>query len=550
MYRYDEYDQAIVDQRVGEFRDQTRRYLAGELQEEEFKALRLMNGLYIQRYAPMLRVAIPYGVLSGRQMRKLAEIARRFDSGYGHFTTRQNIQFNWPQLEQVPDILAELASVQMHAIQTSGNCVRNVTTDPLAGIAADELDDPRPWAEILRQWSSFHPEFIFLPRKFKIAVNGAATDRAAVAFHDIGLHLKRRDGELGFEVMAGGGQGRTPQVGETIREFLPAPDLLSYIESILRVYNLRGRRDNKHKARIKILLRSLGRDRFAQLVEDDWNASDRESLRLDPETIERMRAHFRTPFADDAPQPDSALEPSDPAFARWLEHNTAAGRFPNRRAVFVYLKGPGRGPGDLGADEMETVADLAERFSHDEIRTTHDQNLVLPYVPDVHLETVWKALRSLSLAQPRIGTAADLICCPGFDYCSLANATSIDVAADIRDRFDDLDYLYDLGPLQIKISGCMNACGHHHVGHIGILGVDKKGEHWYQITIGGSASNDAAIGRRIGPSVPKQAVADAVERLIDVYLRHRHDGETFLATVRRIGTDPFSEGVYEQQHAA
>jgi sulfite reductase (NADPH) hemoprotein beta-component len=507
MYQYDELDQAFVDERVAEFRDQTRRHLAGELSEEQFRPLRLRNGLYIQRHAPMLRIAIPYGLLSARQLRKLADITRRYDRGFGHFTTRQNLQLNWPKLEEVPDILGELATVQMHAIQTSGNCVRNVTADHLAGIAPDEVDDPRPYCEIIRQWASLHPEFTYLPRKFKIAVTGSAADRAASEVHDVGLHLRRdAHGELGFRVLVGGGLGRAPMIGQVIREFLPRSDLLSYLDAILRVYNRQGRRDNIHKARIKILVKSLGIERFRELVEAEWLASREHATRLPPEEIERVRAFFK-------PQPYEILTDVDvtserePKFQAWYRYNTRAHRISGYRAVFVSLKAHGSIPGDMTAQQMDALAALAERVSFGLVRATHNQNLLLADVPQRELYAVWRELARLGLAMPNIGTLTDMIACPGLDFCSLANAGTLDVARQIQERFDDLDYLYDLGEIELKMSGCMNACGHHHVGHIGVLGVDKHGEEWYQITLGGSATGFTSLGEVIGPSVPKHEVA-------------------------------------------
>ena len=550
MYRYDELDQAFVDERVREFRDQTRRHLAGELSEEEFRPLRLRNGLYIQRHAPMLRIAIPYGLLTARQLRKLADITRRYDRGYGHFTTRQNLQLNWPQLAQVPDILAELATVQMHAIQTSGNCVRNVTADHMAGIAADEVDDPRPYCEIIRQWATLHPEFTYLPRKFKIAVTGCAEDRAASEVHDIGLHLQRADdGAIGFRVLVGGGLGRTPIIGQVIREFLPLPHLLSYLDAILRVYNRQGRRDNIHKARIKILVKALGIERFRELVEAEWHANRAHATQLPAAEVERVRAFFR-------PQPYEILADSDvcagrePQFRAWYRYNTRAHRVPGYRAVFVALKTHGTAPGDMTAEQMAAVAALAERVSFGLIRATHNQNLLLADVPQHALYEVWRELQALKLAMPNIGTLTDMIACPGLDFCSLANAGTLDVARQIQERFDDLDYLYDLGEIELKMSGCMNACGHHHVGHIGILGVDKHGEEWYQITLGGSVNGATSLGEVIGPSVAKHEVAATLERILEVYRGARLEEERFIDTVRRVGIKPFKESVYAPHPAA
>jgi sulfite reductase (NADPH) hemoprotein beta-component len=551
MYQYDELDQAFVDERVREFRDQTRRHLAGERSEDEFKPLRLRNGLYIQRHAPMLRIAIPYGLLSVRQLRKLADITRRYDRGFAHFTTRQNLQLNWPKLEQVPDILAELASVQMHAIQTSGNCVRNVTADHLAGIAPDEVDDPRPYCEIIRQWATLHPEFTYLPRKFKIAVTGAPADRAATEVHDVGLHLQRdAHGALGFRVLVGGGLGRTPIIGQVIREFLPREELLAYLDAILRVYNRQGRRDNIHKARIKILVKALGVERFRELVEAEYAANRAHAPRLPLEQIERVRAYFR-------PQPYEILGDLDvtsarePGFLAWYRYNTRPHRVSGYRAVFVSLKAHGAVPGDLTATQMEALADLAERVSFGLIRATHTQNLVLADVPQHALYAVWQELERLKLAMPNIGTLTDMIACPGLDFCSLANAGTLDVARQIQQHFDDLDYLYDLGEIELKMSGCMNACGHHHVGHIGILGVDKHGEEWYQITLGGSASGGAtALGEVIGPSVPKHEVAATLERIVEVYRSRRVEHERFIDTVQRVGIKPFKEQAYAPHPAA
>jgi sulfite reductase (NADPH) hemoprotein beta-component len=550
MYRYDELDQALVDQRVAEFRDQVRRHLAGELSEDEFRPLRLRNGLYIQRHAPMLRIAIPYGLLSARQLRTLAAIARRYDRGYGHFTTRQNLQLNWPALADVPDILAELASVQMHAIQTSGNCVRNVTADHLAGVAPDEIDDPRPYCELIRQWATLHPEFTYLPRKFKIAVTGSAEDRAASEVHDIGLQLRReRQGEIGFTVRVGGGLGRAPAIGQVVREWLPLPELFAYLEAILRVYNLYGRRDNIHKARIKVLLKSLGLERFRSEVEAEWQAGRTAAPQPTVTEVERVRAFFR-------PQPYETLEDDDPtvgrepSFKAWYRYNTRPHRVPGYRAVFVSLKAHGAVPGDMTSAQMEAVAALAERVSFGLIRSTHAQNLLLADVPQHALYPVWCELGALGLAMPNIGTLTDMIACPGLDFCSLANAGTIAVAQQIQQRFDDLDYLYDLGEIEIKISGCMNACGHHHVGHIGILGVDKHGEEWYQISLGGSANGSTALGEVIGPSVPQHEVASTLERIVETYRALREQDERFIDTVRRLGLTPFRERAYAAHPAA
>ena len=547
MYQYDEFDQTIVNERVAQFRDQTLRFLSGQLTEDQFRPLRLMNGLYIQRHAPMLRVAIPYGLLSSRQLRMLAHIARKYDRGYGHFTTRQNIQFNWPKLEEVPEILADLATVQMHAIQTSGNCIRNVTSDHLAGVCVDELEDPRTYCEIIRQWSTFHPEFTFLPRKFKIAVSGAAKDRAATQVHDIGLQLVRNDqGEIGFEVLVGGGLGRTPIIGQTIRPFLEKKHLLSYLEAILRIYNRFGRRDNKYKARIKILLKDTGLEEFTAMVEAEWRQI-KDGMLLDQMEIERVNAHFTPPAYDPNAAADETfahLKSQDIRFSNWLRHNTAAHKVAGYRAVFLSLKTIDAPPGDMTDQQMDVVADLAERHSFGEIRVTHTQNLVFADVREGDLFSLWQALTALDLATPNIGTATDIICCPGLDYCALANATSIPIARDIYSRLEDLDYLYDLGDIRINISGCMNGCGHHSVGHIGILGVDKKGEEWYQLTLGGSSSNDASLGERLGPALAKDEVAHAVETILKTYRELRLDDESFLETVRRTGVEPFQENVY------
>lgn len=550
MYRYDAYDQQIVDERVAQFRDQTRRFLAGELGEEEFRPLRLMNGLYLQRHAPMLRVAIPYGLLSSTQLRTLAHIARTYDKGYGHISTRQNIQYNWPRLEQVPDILAELAAVQMHAIQTSGNCIRNTTSDQLAGVAPDELADPRPYCEIIRQWSTLHPEFSYLPRKFKIAVTGAQSDRAAIQVHDIGLQLVTgADGEIGFRVLVGGGLGRTPIVGVTVREFLPRRHLLSYLEAILRTYNRLGRRDNMHKARIKILVKATGPARFAELVEAEFAQLDHEALALPDAEIERMQAFFAPPAYAAEAADDTTLAArleDDAAFARWYRRNTVAHKQPGYRAVYVSLKAPAQPPGDLTAAQMDTLAELAELYSFSELRTTHQQNLLLADVRQADLPALWEALTAAGFAQPNIGTLTDMIACPGLDFCSLANAGTLDIAAQINQRFDDLDYLYDLGDIRLNLSGCMNACGHHHVGHIGILGVDKKGEPWYQIQLGGSSANEASLGKVLGPSVPAERVAETLAEVLDTYVALREGEESFLETVRRVGIAPFKDRVYAE----
>ena len=552
MYQYNKVDQKIVDERVEQFRDQTRRFLAGELSEDEFLALRLMNGLYIQRQAPMLRVAIPYGLMSANQLRKLAHIARTFDKGYGHFTTRTNIQFNWPKLEEVPDILAELAQVQMHAIQTSGNCIRNTTTDHFAGITADEIEDPRPWCEMIRQWSTLHPEFAYLPRKFKIAVTGSSEDRAASQVHDIGLHLVTNEqGEIGFEVLVGGGLGRTPVIGKVIREFLPKHDLLSYLDAILRVYNLKGRRDNKYKARIKILVESMGIDAFRELVEAEWQLTKETELRLTDDEINRVKGFFQ-------PHPYESLDAESPAllqqlqsdvdFKVWFTRNTRAHKVTGYRSVVVSLKPHLGAPGDITDLQMDIVADLADKYSFSEIRSTHDQNLVLGDVRQDDLYDVWKILAEHNLARANINTLTDMIVCPGFDFCSLANAKTLNIADAINAEFDNLDYLYDLGDIQLNMSGCINACGHHHVGHIGILGVDKKGEDWYQITLGGSGREDASLGKVLGKAVAADEVPSVLRKLLETYVEQRTDEERFLDTVRRVGLDPFKEKVYAAAH--
>jgi len=548
MYRYDDIDRTLVQERTEQFRDQVRRRLAGELSEDEFRPLRLMNGLYLQLHAYMLRVAIPYGTLSSRQLRALAEIARRYDKGYGHFTTRQNIQFNWIRLDEVPDILALLADVEMHAMQTSGNCIRNVTADHFAGVAADEIEDPRVYCEIIRQWSTLHPEFSFLPRKFKIAVTGAPHDRAAVKVHDIGLRMHRDDGgEAGFEVIVGGGQGRTPMLGPTIRPFLPKRHLLSYLEAILRVYNMLGRRDNMYKARVKILVHAVGAERFAEMVEEEWSHLKDGALGLPAAEIERIAAQFAPPPYDDldpaAPEFD-ARRRQDPAFARWADTNVVAHKRPGYAVVTLSLKPTGGVPGDATSEQMDAVADLADRFSFGEVRVSHEQNLVLAHVRQADLHALWQELDALGLATANVGLLTDIIACPGLDYCSLANARSIPIAQRLARRFDDPERLRRIGELKIKISGCINACGHHHVGHIGILGVDKKGEEFYQITLGGSAAEDAALGAIVGPAVSAERVVDAVEALVETYLRLRADGERFVDTYRRVGMQPFKDDLY------
>ena len=547
MYNYSTYDQQQVDQRVFQFRDQTRRFLAGELSDEQFRPLRLMNGLYIQRHAPMLRVAIPYGELNTRQLRALATISETYDRGFGHFTTRQNIQFNWLKLEQVPDILEDLAKVQMHAIQTSGNCIRNITCDHLAGIDPTEVEDPRPWCELVRQWATMHPEFQYLPRKFKIAFTGSSTDRAAIMAHDIGLRLIRNDeGETGFEVLVGGGLGRTPLAARIINSFLPKSDLLAYLEAILRVYNLNGRRDNKYKARIKILVKAVGLDVFRSQVELVFNNLDSTSLLNKTAGISTIKDRFRSVFPLPINLGVDKLEAAvHQTYSRWLDKNTLATKFGNYRSVYISLKHPDRPPGDLTAGEMRFIAQLADRYSGGLIRTTHTQNLLLPLVHESDLVRVWRALTAAKLSIANIGTVQDIICCPGLDFCSLANTTSIPIAHEIQNRFSDADELHALGDIQIKISGCMNACGHHHIGHIGILGVDKRGEEWFQITLGGRADQHLKIGERLGPAVDRKSIARVVESIIRHYLRNRLDqGEHFLITLDRIGIESFKEVVY------
>jgi sulfite reductase (NADPH) hemoprotein beta-component len=547
MYQYDAIDKDVLADRSAEFRIQTERRLSGELTEDQFKPLRLRNGLYLQLHAYMLRVAIPYGSLNPTQMRKLAYIARTYDKGYGHFTTRTNLQYHWIKLADAPDIMDHLASVDMHAIQTSGNCVRNVTADPYAGATAEEIDDPRVWAEAIRQWSTVHPEFNWLPRKFKIAITAAPKDRTAAKVHDIGLVVKRaRDGSLGFEVMVGGGLGRLPHIGPTIREFLPASRLFSYLEAILRVYNRYGRRDNIHKARIKILVASLGREEFARQVEAEWEKIGEGPDFPDTE-LARIRGAFAPTAFDTFRNRSDAFEEAkaaNPAFARFARNNLKPHKIPGYGIVEISLKAIGQTPGDASAEQMEVVADLAERYGQNDIRVTHEQNLVLPHVRLDDLPSVWAALDAAGLGTPNINLISDIIACPGLDYCALANARAIPVAQNIAEKFRDQDRAELVGELKIKISGCINACGHHHIGHIGILGVDKKGEEFYQLTLGGSGAEDAGVGSMLGPALPYERVADAVDTLVDVYLRERQDDERFLDTVRRTGVAPFKEAVY------
>ena len=542
MYRYDNYDQAIVNARVEEFRDQARRRIAGELTEDQFKPLRLMNGLYLQLHAYMLRVAIPYGTLNSRQTHMLAHIARKYDRGYGHFTTRQNIQYNWIKLEDAADILADLASVEMHAIQTSGNCIRNISSDQYAGVSADEVTDPRPWAELLRQWSSFHPEFSYLPRKFKIAVIASETDRAAMRLHDIGVELLKRDSVIGARIFAGGGMGRTPMVGPEIRDFVTEDELISYLEACLRVYNRYGRRDNKFKARIKILVHELGVDEYRRQVEEEF--AHMKTLGLNPPTAEldRIRAHFAEP-AYETGLPDE-VDLSDPDFAIWVKQNVAAHKQPGYAIATISLKPTGGIPGDASADQIDLIADLAAQYSLDELRVTHAQNIVLPYVKKADLYTLWQKLDAAGLAPANLDLISDIIACPGLDYCSLANARSIPVAQKISQRFADLERQQDLGEIKLKISGCINACGHHHAGHIGILGVDRKGTENYQLLLGGSGAEDASLAKIVGPGFDEDGIVDAVEKATNVYRALRQEGERFLDTYRRVGMEPFKEAIY------
>ncbi|WP_168073477.1 nitrite/sulfite reductase [Caulobacter sp. SSI4214] len=552
MYQYDLIDKEFLADRSAEFRGQVARRLAGELTEDQFKPLRLMNGLYLQLHAYMLRVAIPYGSLNPTQARRLARIARDYDKGYGHFTTRQNIQFNWIKLKDAPDILDQLAEVDLHAIQTSGNCIRNTTSDPYAGATSEEVDDPRVWAEVIRQWSTLHPEFSFLPRKFKIAITASAKDRTAAKVHDIGLMLRQgRDGQLGFEVIVGGGQGRTPYVGPTIKQFLPTDRLLSYLEAVLRVYNRHGRRDNIYKARIKILVAALGAEEFSRQVEEEWAKIDAARADLPAAELARIRAAFaKTPF-ETLPARSEAFETAkanDPAFARFVRNNIRPHKQPGYAIVEVSLKAADQTPGDASADQLEVVADLAERYSLSDLRVTHVQNLVLPHVKLDDLPTVFATLQSARLATPNIDLISDIIACPGLDYCALANARAIPIAQDIARQFADADRAEAIGELKIKISGCINACGHHHIAHIGILGVDKKGEEFYQLSLGGSGAEDASIGKILGPALPADKVATAVDQLVGAYLSVRDDGERFLDTYRRVGLEPFKEAVYAQAY--
>ncbi len=548
MYRYDQYDHQIVKERIAQYRDQVRRRLSDELAEDEFRILRLQNGLYMQRHAYMLRIAVPYGLLSSAQMRMFGHIARKYDRGYGHFTTRQNIQFNWINLEQTPDILTELASVEMHAIQTSGNCIRNTTSDELAGVAADEIVDPRPYAEIIREWSTFHPEFAYLPRKFKIAINGAVEDRAATAVHDIGLHvIKNEQGEIGFRVMVGGGMGRTPILGSVICEFLPWQHVMTYLEAILRVYNQYGRRDNIYKARIKILVKAIGIDEYRRQVEQEWLDIKDGPGTLTEEELHRVAAFFTMPAYATLPATDAEFEKNkaeNKAFNSWLIRNVKQHKVPGYAAVVLSLKKTGVPPGDATAEQLDFMAELADRYSFGELRVTHEQNVVLSDVRIADLYTVWEAAKSHGLATPNIGLLTDIICCPGGDFCSLANAKSIPIAEAIAERFDSLDFQHDIGDIELNISGCINACGHHHVGNIGILGVDKDGSEWYQVSIGGAQGNTSSIGKIIGPSFSAHQMPTVIERLLEVYVRDRIEDERFIDTTRRIGVTPFKEHVY------
>ncbi|MCZ6657026.1 MAG: nitrite/sulfite reductase [Gammaproteobacteria bacterium] len=549
MYRYDAFDQQFVDERVAHYREQTRRYLEGELTEEQFLHLRLRNGLYLQRLAPMLRVAIPYGTLSSEQLRLLAHIARHYDRGYGHLSTRQNMQFNWPELAEVPDILEELATVQMHAIQTSGNCIRNVTADEYAGVAADESVDARPYCELLRQWSTAHPEFDWLPRKFKIAITGASDDRAAIDVHDIGIHVYRQDGEVKFDIKVGGGLGRTPVIGALIREALPVEHLLTYVEAIMRVYNRYGRRDNKYKARIKILVRAMTAEGFRERVEEEWVHLKGSPSTLTPEEIGRIEAQFLPPaYPVNATASDSLATDrlTDPEFNRWVRQNVAPHKQPGYAIVVLSTKQTGVPPGDVSDAQMEAVADWADRYGFGEIRVSHQQNFVLPDVPQDQLLELWREAKASHLATANRGLLTDIICCPGGDYCSLANAKSIPIAEAIQRQFDDYDYLYDLGEIDLNISGCMNACGHHHVGHIGILGVDKKGAEFYQISIGGHAGNGASLGSIVGPSFSRAEVPNVIDDILTTYLESRIEDESFLHCFRRIGMEPFKERIYAE----
>jgi sulfite reductase (NADPH) hemoprotein beta-component len=555
MYRYDEFDERFVRERVAQFRDQVARRLDGSLTEDEFKPLRLKNGVYLQLHAYMLRIAVPYGTLSSRQLRQLALIGERYDRGYGHFTTRQNLQFNWPKLRDVPAILELLADVEMHCIQTSGNCIRNVTADHFAGVAQDEIEDPRPVCELIRQWSTAHPEFSYLPRKFKIAITGAQHDRAVIKAHDIGIRiLKHADsGEIGYEISVGGGLGRTPMIGKVVRDFLPKADLLAYLEAVMRVYNLEGRRDNKYKARVKILVHEIGTEEFRRRVEAEFALLDGPSVNADPEELARITSYFTPPAYETLPQDSVALAAAkvvNPDFARWVDTNLTPHRVPGYTAVTISLKPVGLAPGDATSEQMRLVADLAERYSFDELRVTHAQNLVLPNVRKDDLLAIWQALVPAGLATANLGLITDIIACPGLDYCALATARSIPIAQAIAQRFADTQRQAAIGELNIKISGCINACGHHHVGHIGILGLEKRGIESYQITLGGDATENAAIGEILGPGLPAEAVPDAIEAIVGVYESERDVGERFIETVKRVGLVPFKAAFRELADAA
>jgi len=552
MYKYDQHDHKIIQDRVIQFQDQTNRYFAGELTEEEFLPLRLQNGLYVQRLAPMLRIAIPYGMLNAAQLRRLAQISRDYDKGYAHFTTRQNLQLNWPTIEDAPRILKELAEVEMHAVQTSGNCIRNTTTDEYAGVTPEEIVDPRPYCEIIRQWSTFHPEFAYLPRKFKIAVNACEkSDRAAIHVHDIGIQIIRnQQGETGYKVLVGGGLGRTPMIGAVINDFLPEHDLLTYLEAILRIYNRYGRRDNKYKARIKILVKAMGAEDFAEKVNAEWQHTRLGPGRLTDEELERIKSHFIAPAYQSLE--DCFTESSELAknlsenkfFKNWVDRNVKAHKVAGYSIVNLTLKKLGVPPGNASDQQLDQLADLADQFSFGELRVTHEQNVVLADVPQKDLFALWQTIKPMGFATPNLGTLTDIICCPGGDYCSLANAKSIPVAEALQAKFSDMDYLYDLGDLDLNISGCMNACGHHHVGNIGVLGVDKKGQEWYQISLGGASGQDASIGKILGPSFARNEMPEVIEKILDVYVARRHEDEPFIDTYRRIGIAPFKEHVY------
>ena len=549
MYQYNEYDQQLLNERVAQFRHQMERYQAGKISEEEFLPLRLQNGIYVQRYAPMLRVAVPYGAMNSDQMRALAHVARTYDKGYAHFSTRQNVQFNWPALEDCPQILEDLSKVQLHAVQTSGNCIRNTTTDEYAGVVAEELVDPRPYCEIIRQWSTFHPEFAFLPRKFKIAVNAVEdVDRAAIQVHDIGVQIIRNDaGELGYRILVGGGLGRTPIVGTVINEFVAEEDLLTYLDAVIRTYNQFGRRDNKYKARIKILTKALGIERMAELVNEEWQRLRDGDGKLTQEELNRIKSHFTDPSystLDDEPATLVEARSQNPAFARWLQRNVRQHKQTGYAIVTLSLKQRGAAPGDVTAEQMDSIATLADHYSLGEIRSTHQQNLVLADVEQQELFNLWQEAKSLGLATPTLGLLTDMICCPGGDFCALANAKSIPVAEDIQQRFDNLDYLHDLGEIDLNISGCMNACGHHHVGNIGILGVDKKGEEFYQVSLGGNTGSDTSLGKILGPSFARDRMPDVIATILDCYVSKRLEGEHFVETYRRLGHNVFKEAVY------